>query len=70
MPTDTRLQEIMATKTNGQPNESWAIIDDTLVIYDLEHPPAWLEPVLATRDEGGNTCPAEGRPGLRDSITV
>lgn len=35
--------------------EGWAIIDGALVIYDVDHPPAWLVPVLDARDEDGNT---------------
>ncbi len=71
MLTHARLQEIMATKTNGVPNESWSAIDNTLVIFDLDNPPAWLVPVLAERDEDGNTVWSdEGRFGLSDSITA
>lgn len=35
--------------------EAWAIIDGALVIHDLDSPPIWLEPVLDSRDDDGNT---------------
>lgn len=36
-------------------SESWSIIDGSLVIYDHDNPPSWLEPVLAARDDNGDT---------------
>ena len=56
MLTDERLQQIMASKDveNSLYGESWAIIDNCLVIYDGEDPdpPDWLP---QDRDEDGNT---------------
>lgn len=53
---DDRLQEIIINKDveNAVYGESWAIIDNCLVIYDGEDPdpPAWLPRDL---DEDGNT---------------
>ena len=36
-----------------------AVIDGSVVIYPLDHPPAWLAPVLAACDENGNTAHAQ-----------
>lgn len=55
------LREVM-TGEDAEPPEDYAgsigraIIDNALVIYDLDEPPAWLAPVLAARDEDGNTA--------------
>jgi len=62
---EQRLQEILASKdqeaalascTEHHNVEGWAIIDGALVIYDCDSPPAWLAPVLAARDDDGNTA--------------
>jgi hypothetical protein len=53
---DDRLQQIILSKDvdNAVYEESWAIIDNALVIYDGNDPPHWL-PTEAERDEDGNT---------------
>lgn len=40
--------------TSDSGNVGRASIDGTLVIYDLDDRPAWLNAVLAARDEDGN----------------
>jgi hypothetical protein len=52
---DDRLQEIFSYKRDGVHGESWCWIDNTIVIYDFEDPPAWLVPILEARDEDGYT---------------
>ena len=61
---EDRLQQILTAKdaeeaarwcTEHNYVEGWAIIDGALVIYDVDAPPHWLVPVLAARDEDGNT---------------
>jgi len=61
---DARLQELIGRKDHEEAlrwcteygySEGWTIIDGTLVIHDLDNPPAWLVPVLEARDEDGNT---------------
>lgn len=52
---EERIQYLIANKEGGIPGECWAIIDDTLVIYDEKVHPDWLDEILATRDEDGNT---------------
>jgi len=51
---DERLQQIIQSKDvdNAVYEESWAIIDNALVIYDGADPPHWLP---TERDEDGNT---------------
>ena len=61
---EDRLQQLIKTKKGAEAqhwcnkygySEGWAIIDGSLVIYDIDNPPAWLAPVLAVQDEDGNT---------------
>jgi hypothetical protein len=61
---EDRLQEILESKdqdaalaacTEHGYVEGWALIDGALVVYDVDTPPTWLAPVLATRDDDGNT---------------
>jgi hypothetical protein len=61
---EDRLQEIILHKdaeraldwcTRHQYSEGWAIIDGAMVIYDIDNPPVWLRPILAMRDEDGNS---------------
>lgn len=56
----TWLQHVIASDTLSAPTASEinigrSIIDGCLVVYPLDHPPAWLIPVLAARDDDGNT---------------
>jgi len=61
---DARLQQIIASKDQEEALrwcnehryvEGWAIIDGTLVIYDVDQPPAWLQVALDAQDDDGNT---------------
>lgn len=52
---DSYPQTTGAVEDGGLWNEGRALIDGALVVYDLDAPPAWLTPVLAARDEDGNT---------------
>lgn len=70
---EDRLQQIINAKDVGNAvhDESWSIIDGALVIFDLDGPPAWLVPILAARDDNGDTpfglhCPPRAST---DSIT-
>lgn len=58
---EERLQQLILSKDehiergDNFRTEGWVIVDGCLVIYDHEDPPAWLKPVLAARDDYGNT---------------
>jgi len=61
---EDRMQEIINSKDAEKARdwvrkhrytESWTIVDGVMVIYDLNDPPSWLKPILAARDEDGNT---------------
>jgi hypothetical protein len=50
----TRDKDYEAAFATGKA-EGWAIIDGSLVIYDCDDPPDWLIPVLASRNDDGDT---------------
>lgn len=52
---DEYLREVMLGKDAEAPEHYEGSIDSALVIYDLDEPPPWLVPVLAARDDDGNT---------------
>jgi len=54
MLSDERVHQIIMSKDvdNAEYGESWAIIDNYLVICDGDDPPHWLP---QNRDEDGNT---------------
>jgi hypothetical protein len=53
------LQRVVMSSVLDAPDRTTnigrSIIDGCLVVYPLDQPPAWLLPVLADRDDDGNT---------------